>query len=49
MCLGVLSACMPVHHLHAWYLLMPEEGPLELELLVVMGHHVGAWIEPWSS
>lgn len=26
MCLGVLSTCMPVYHLNAWYLLTPEEG-----------------------
>ena len=37
LCVGVLPACMPVHHMHA-VPVMPEKilEPLELELQVVM-------------
>jgi len=48
--MGVLPACMPVHYLHVWCLLRPEDylpieaikmDLLELELQMVVSHHVG--------
>lgn len=26
MCMGVLPACLPVHHVYCWYLKEPEDG-----------------------
>lgn len=44
-----LSACMCVHHVHAWGPWRSEKGVVSLDLelrWVVMSHHVGAWTEP---
>lgn len=54
MFVNVLPACMYVYCRHAWYPQRPEEGvnPLELELSMVVSHHVGAWNQTrvlWKS
>lgn len=45
MCIAVLSVCLSVHHMHAWYNQRPEESirSMELELQEAMSHYVGAW------
>lgn len=43
MCVNVLPACTYIHHMYAWCLWKLEEGigPVGLEVLVVVSHHVG--------
>lgn len=42
-CMGVLPACMWLHHTYTWCLRRPSglSGPLELETQMVARHHVG--------
>jgi hypothetical protein len=49
MCMNVLPASIYVHHVHACYLRQSEGGfdSLELEMRMVMNHHVGG-IKPGS-
>lgn len=41
--MSALLAYMSVHHIHAWHPQMSEEeGPMGLELQMVMSNHMGA-------
>jgi hypothetical protein len=44
MCMHVLPASVSAYHMPAWCPVMPEKvpDPLELELWIVVSHHVGA-------
>lgn len=43
MCTSVLLAHLSVHHVHAWHPQMSEEeGPMGLELQMVMSNRMGA-------
>lgn len=47
----VLPTCMPVHHLSFCFVQEPEKGvkSLELQLQMVVSHHVGAGNQSWVS
>ena len=48
MCVGVLSVCMFMHHTCAWCQWRPSD-PLELELPIVVNHHVVLRNKPRTS
>ena len=51
MCISILSMCRYVYHVCAWYLSKSEEDrhPLDMELQVIVSHHVSVGINPKIS
>jgi hypothetical protein len=49
MCVGVLHACVSLHHMSAWYPWRPEGalGPPELKLQILVSQYVDAKNRIW--